>query len=344
MLKNLLVTFVFFTSMTFFAGQGLVKAQEADYGKLTSYLESKPNDRASIVLIIDHLKKTGGTRPLDELVNWAQKGFPEFHDEHGSWHIDVLGFHSNFEQSLYYFIEECPAAEKGRRYLQLVEELRSYAHFTYPLTQSAYRFLTSEELEAEFYRLVKAKDPEERSRGFVLGYTLANKSSEIASVYLKAVKDEPAMDPRFSALGLIAMTRSKYPREITFAGLDRLLNDPETQIRDFGGVIVRQSADFFSIWTEKDIPLLLAEMMKSPDIQTRRTLAMTVAKLTTDDKNLYVQDEKWEDNPQERFLALVKTSGSSIEGGDLVNVWKEWWTPLIPKYMIKREGIACGYQ
>lgn len=341
MSKKFYITLTTFFALIFSASQFQVKAQNPDYQKLVSYLESKPTDRAGINLIVDHLQKFGGTQPLDELVKWAQAGFPEFHDEHGSWHINAGGFHSNFADSLYYYIGELPSEEKGRRYLRLIEELRSYAQFTYPLTQSAYKFLTPEELESEFYRLNKAKDPEERSRAFVIGLTLANNSSEIASVYLKAIKEEPAMQPRANALGFMAMARNKYPREIAFAGLDRLLNDPEKQIRDLGGVLVRQSADA-SILTEKDIQLLLTEMIKSSDIQTHRTLAMTVAKLTTDDNALYPQEEKWTDNPQENFITIVKNSASPIESNDLVNAWKDWWTPLIPKYMVKHEGIACG--
>ena len=339
-MQNLLATALIITTMALFAGQSQIRAQNPDYQKLVAYLESKPVDRAGIALIVDHLQKLGGTQPLDELVRWAQTGFPEFRDEHGIWRINAGGFLSNFTDSLYYFMDEYPVADKGSRYLRLIEELRVNGQFTDPLTQSAYRFLTAEELEAEFYRLVKAKDPEERSRGFVIGLTLASKTSEIASVYLKAIKGDPATHPRLSALVIIAMVRSKYPREITLAGLDRLLKDPEKQIRDFGGVIVRQSADFLSIWNEKDISLLLTEMMKSPDIETRRTLAMTVAKLTTEDKRLYIQDEMWNDNPQEKFVGRMKAEGTSLEGDDLVIAWKEWWTPLISKYMIKREAVV----
>lgn len=341
MLKNLVAAVVLLTATVFCGGQSQVKAHNTDYQKLVAYLESKPNDRTSIALIVDHLEKFGGTQPLNELIRWAQAGFPEFHNEHGHWRINVLGFHANFENSLYYFIEEYPSTEKGTRYLRLIEELRTYGQFTHPLTQSAYRFLTSEELEAEFYRLVKSKDPDERSRGFVIGLMLANKSPEIASVYLRGVRDERVLRPRYSALAMIATVRGKYPREVAIAGLDRLLNDSDKQVRDLGGVIVRQGADYFSTWSEKDLSLLLLEMLKSRDIETRRTLAMTVAKLTTNDKALYVHEEKWTDHPQEIFLAHVKTLHRSLEGEDLVLAWKEWWTPQISKYMVEVRAVVC---
>lgn len=340
MLKNFLAVALYTLAIVVVANS-TVLAQGVDRQKLVAYLEGKPNDRKSVALIANHLEMFGSTQPLDALVIWAQKGFPEFHNEYGHWNIDAGGFHANFTQSLYYFIEQYPDSERGDRYLRLIEELRVYGQFTYPLTQSAYKYLTREKLEAEFSRLVAAKDPEERSRGFVMGSTLADKSPEIAAVYLKAAKDEPILQPRYSAIVTIAMARGKYPREITLAGLDRLLNDPDRQVRDFGGVLVKQGADFLTIWSDKDIPLLLSEMLKSRDKETRRILAMTVARLTTDDKTLYVAEDKWKDHPQEKFIERVGTDHYTLEDDELLNAWKEWWTPIIAKYMIKRTAVVC---
>jgi hypothetical protein len=329
-------------SFVLLGSAGAIKAQVRDYQKLADHEMSSP----TMSLIIEHLERSGTDQPLDELVRWAQTGFPEFQNKERTWQIDVSGFHSNFESALYFFLAEYPEPERGSRYLRLIEELKPYGQFTYMLTQSAYRFLTPAELETEFYRLARSKDPKDRSRGFVMGRVLADKDPDIASLYFKAVWQEPAVQPRFDALGIIAMSRGSYPRQIALAGLDRLLNDPEEEIRDLGGVLVRQSADFRPVWTETDLAMLLTEMLKSRDGETRRTIAMTVAKLTTPDKALYVDEDKWTDPPQDKFLALVNSreieTKSKLQGEELVETWKQWWAPLIPRYMVKSEAVACG--
>ena len=69
---------------------------------------------------------------------------------------------------------------------------------------------------------------------------------------------------------------------------------------------------------------------------------MTVAKLTTKDTSLYVDEKKWIDDPQEKFIALVNSPEARIsESGSehIVDAWKAWWMPLIPKYTFKREWI-----
>jgi hypothetical protein len=330
-------------SIIFLTAQPELKAQLPDYQKLEAQAGAGSTGMA---LIIGHLERSGTDQPLEELIRWARTGFPEYYDEHRYWRGDFSGFHSNFEQAIFYFMNEYDGPDKGAKYLRVVEDLKKYGHFTHQLTQNAYRFLTDEELETEFYRLVKLRDPEERSRGFVMGRVLAEKNERIAAVYFKAAKEDRGLHPRYSAIVIIAMTHSTYPREIALAGLDRLLNDPEKLVRDFGGVLVRQSADFRSTWTEQDISMLLAEMLKSRDPVARKTLAMTVGKLTTENKSLYIDEEKWKDDPQEKFIALVNTSENElkkgIEGEDLVDAWKAWWTPLIEKYMVKHEVIACG--
>ena len=345
MYKNILASFFTVVAYLLLVGPCELRAQLPEYERLSAYLNKGPNDKTTIRLIIGHLERSGTDQPLEELVRWAQAGFPEFRDKSGTWRIDVLGFHSNFENSLHFYINEFAVPDKGARYLRLIEELRQYGQFTYPLTQLAYEFLTQDELEAEFFRLVKSKDPEERSRGFTLGWFIAGKNKDVASVYFRAVKEDTALQPRYTALGIIAMVRQVYPREIVLAGLDRLLNDPEKPIRDLGGVLVRQGADFGSVWIDTDLPMLLAEMLKSKNRETRRTLAMTLAKLTTKGIALYVDDEKWADDPQEKFIALLNTAdmeATENRGEQLVNAWKAWWIPLIPKYMVKREGIACS--
>jgi hypothetical protein len=343
--RNILTSFFSLLAFFLLVAPGELKAQLPDYEKLSAYLNNLPNDKATIHLIIDHLERAGTDQPLEELVRWAQAGFPEFHDKNGSWHINSDGFHSNFQNSLYFYIHQYPVTDKGARYLRLIEELRQYGQFTYPLTQFAYKVLTLEELESEFYRLVKSKDPDERSRGFILGWFVADKNQDVASAYFRAIKEEPVLQPRINALGTIAMVHRVYPREIALAGLDRLLNDPEKPVRDLGGVLVRQGADFGTVWVETDLSTLLSEMLKSKDIETRRTLAMAVAKLTTKDIALYVDEKKWADDPQEKFIALVNASGDGTgesRGEELVDAWKAWWIPLIPKYMVKKEAIACG--
>lgn len=334
--------FALTVSVIFLAGRSELKAQLPDYQKLAA----QAGGVAGMALIIDHLERSGTDQPLEELIRWAKTGFPEYYNEHRHWSGSFLEFHSNFEKAIFYFMTEYDGSDKGAKYLRIIEDLKKYGHFTYQLTQNAYRFLTDEELETEFYRLVKLKDPEERARGFVMGRVLAEKNERIAAVYFKAAKEEASLHPRNSAIVIIAMTHSTYPREIALAGLDRLLNDPEKPIRDLGGVLVRQSADFRTVWTEQDISMLLAEMRKSRDPGVRKILAMTVGKLTTENKSLYVNEEKWKDDPQERFIALVNTSENElnrkIEGEELVDAWKTWWTPLIEKYMVKHEVIACG--
>lgn len=344
MYKNILVSFFTVLAYLLLVGPGELKAQLPEYQRLSAYLNNGPNDKTTLRLIIAHLERARTDQPLEELVRWAQTGFPEFHDKSGSWHIDALSFHSNFENSLHFYINEYAVPDKGPRYLRLIEELRQYGQFTYPLTRVAYKFLTQHELEAEFYRLVKSEDPEERARGFTLGWFIADKDKDVASVYFRAVKEDPVLQPRYSALAVIAMVRRVYPREIALVGLDRLLNDPEKPVRDLGGVLVRQGADFGSVWIDTDLSTLLSEMLKSKNLETRRTLAMAVAKLTTKGIGLYVDEKKWADDPQEKFIALVNTPDavtSETRGEQLVLAWKAWWMPLIPKYMVKREAIAC---
>lgn len=336
--------FFFVVSLAFFAGNYELNAQLPDYGKLAEYLKNLPIDKSTAPLVTGHLERSGTDQPLDELVRWARTGFPEFHDKNNSWHINVAGFHSNFEHALYYYISEYKSDERGSRYLRLIEELRKYGRFTYSLTQSAYRFVSEEELRREFYRLLGLKDPDERRMAFILGLRLAQKDREIAAIYFRSAREDSHLQTRSDALVTIATLHSIYPRELALAGLERLLNDPEEHMKKFAGVIVRQSADFRSVWTEKDISMLLTEMLRSKDAGARQILAMTVAKMTTEDGSLYIDERKWADHPEEKFIALVnsRSSGSKPQDEEIVEIWKSWWTPLIEQYMVKKVPIACG--
>lgn len=335
--------FFFVVTFIVFSGDYQLKAQLPDYGKLAEYLKNLPIDRSTAPLITDHLERSGTDQPLEELVRWAGTGFPEFHDKNNIWHINVEGFHSNFEHALYYYITEYNSDERGSRYLRLIEELRKYAHFTYPLSESAYRFLSEDELRREFYRLLGLKDGDERRMAFILGLQLAEKDRAIAAIYFRSAREDPHLQTRADALGTIATLHSVYPRELALAGLERLLNDPEEHMKKFAGVIVRQSADFRSVWTEKDLSMLLTEMLRSKDAGTRQILAMTVAKMTTDDKTFYIDEKKWADHPEEKFIALInsRSAGSKPQDEEIVELWRSWWTPLIPEYMFKSIPTIC---
>lgn len=347
MFTKTIAHFLLAISSIILAGNYQSKAQLPDYRQLAESLRKGPSDTAGVPLIIDHLERSGTTEPLEELVRWAQTGFPEFHDANNVWRINAGGFHGNFENALYYYVANYEASEKGARYLRLIEELRKYGQFTHPLTQSAHRFLSAEELEKEFYRLIELKDPEERARGFVLGRAAAERNKDVAFIYLKSLRTDMDMRVRYSALGTIGTLRPDYSRDIALAGLDRLLYDPEKQIREFGGVIVQQSANNQKALTERDALRLLTEMVRSKDPEVRRVLAMAAGIVTAANGELRINEYKWnEDVPHERFIRLVTAREGELkrklDDDELVELWKQWWTPLIEVYTLKISYLACG--
>jgi hypothetical protein len=340
--KKTTIYFLLTVLLVIFAQTRELSAQLPDYQKLAA---QNPNNSSGMSLIIDHLERSGTNEPLEELVRWEKTGFPEFHDKNGNWHINIYEFRSSFVASLYYFINEYDAFGKGARYLRLIDEIKA-SDFTYQLVQSAHRFLSARELETEFYRLVKSEDAEERARAFVLGRTAAEGDKDIAFIYFKSLRTDPDFRVRINALAQIAMVRSRYQRDVALAGRDRLLNDPEKQVRAFGAVLVIQGADVQNRWTEEDTSMLLTDMLNSKDADTRKALAKTVAKLTTVNKELRINEDKWNEGPQEKFVDLIVVRENEfkrkLDGNELLEAWKEWWTPLIEKYMVKGGFQACG--
>ncbi len=336
----------FFIFLCFFVLSSNTNAQLSDYKELHKYVYKQTNAPDAIKIIIKHLKQTATNDPLEELIRWANEGFPELHDENNVWRTSSHTLFSSVVSSINYYYIHSPPPNKAISYLETIEKLKHNSYITYRLTQTAFRILNEQELEQEFYRLIYSENSDERVRGLNLARVLADKKDAIFDIYIQTLKTDKNAQVRNTAMHVLGTIRGNYPRKIARVALEQLLVDQNPHVKQISAVIVKQGADFERGWTKQDSAFLLSHLLKTKDTSIQRSIGITVAKLTIEDKSLRIVEKKISENHFGKFIKQVELRESklkrNLEDDELLTIWKNWWTPLISKYTVKLMVPKCG--
>jgi hypothetical protein len=123
-------------------------------------------------------------------------------------------------------------------------------------------------------------------------------------------------------------------KEVAYVGLERLVNDPDADVRDCGARVLRNAAEL-RILTDEDLPAILAVMLKTNQPFVRVSIGRAAARLTTD-RSFGIEEDKITDELLAGFIKRSRLSkskaGVSLTEKELAKLWLDWWTPLVPKY------------
>jgi hypothetical protein len=320
-----------------------VKAQSPRFQELSEFVLNDYRSPDSIPLIVKHLEQNLSENPIDSLVLWAKNDFPELRDKNNYWNTDSQSLKLNLISSFKYFLQKLSLEERGKKYLEIIEQLNDSGYFSYHLYTNAYQVLSKPEMEIEFVRLISSKTPSERSSGLILGRTLAEENRVIFETYLSFLKKDENIRVRGTSIVIIGMLRGKYPKEIAFAALDILLNDTDQDMKNAAAILVKQAVSG-QTWTISNVPMLLSSMLKTKNKSAMKDLGITVALLTIENKELYLDESLVKIETFEQFIALnykhEKSLKRKLSDDELYEIWIDWWTPLIPKYTRKHEPIG----
>ena len=307
------------------------RPQQTAFDGLEKYLNQQMVGSDAVQIIKRHLVESGTSNPLDELVAWAKTGLPDLHNEHGIWRSDGLSVRLGVSNSIRYYFSTSPPENKSERYLEILNELRSDHELSWQLTQMAYLFVNESVLENEVLRLVMQADPKLRAWGVLMGGALAEKNRPLFERYLQMLKSDDDAHVRVIILYSIIRVRTK---EVAYVGLERLVNDPDADVRDWGARVLRNGTEL-RILTEEDLPAILAVMLKKNEAFVRISIGRAAARLTTD-RSFGIEEDKITDELLAGFIKRTKLSeskaGASLTEKELAKLWLDWWTPLIPKY------------
>jgi hypothetical protein len=315
-----------------FAGLGVEAGiQEAAFAGLEKYLNQQMAGTEAVQVIKHHLAESGAADPVAELVRWAGAGFPELQDEHGSWKTESLSLKSAVVTSIHYYFKTSPPENKSERFLEIARELRGDYYISHHLAMTAHLAVDDAALEKEVLELFRYKDPKERSRGVLMGRTIAEKERPMFERYVQMLRDEDDAQVRVDILFSISSWRRK---EVAYVGLERLVNDPDHNVRDWGGRCLRVATQS-NVLTPEDLPAILAPMLKTERQFVKESLGRAAALITTD-RSLYIEEEKITDELLAGFIGRAKSreskDGKPLSAEALAALWYGWWKPLVPIY------------
>ena len=303
------------------------RPQQPAFDGLEDYLNQRMVGREAVQIIKQHLVESGTSHPLDELVAWAKAGLPDPHNGKS----DVLSLRLGIINSIHYYFSTSPPENKSERYLEILNELRSDHYLSWHLTQMAYLFVNESVLENEVLKLVAQRDPELRAWGVLMGGALAEKNRPLFERYLQLLKSDDDAHVRVIILYSIIRVRTK---EVAYVGLERLVNDSDADVRDWGARALRNATEL-RILTEEDLPAILAVMLKTNEPFVRISIGRAAARLATD-RSFGIEESQITDELLAGFIKRSKLSeskaGVSLTEKELAKLWLDWWTPLLPKY------------
>jgi len=298
---------------------------------LENHLNKEMVGPEAVKVIKHHLSESAKSDPLSDLVAWAKAGFPDLHDENGYWKTESLSLKLGVLRAIHYYFSALPPENRSERYLITLKELERDDYISYGLTRMAHLIVDEEVLEHEVLRLLQHTDPRLREQGVVMGIALAEKKASLFERYLHILRSDDNARVRLIVLSSIAGWRRK---DIAFIALERLVNDPDMNVRDKGATALRIAADR-RILSYEDLATILAPMLNTNDPFIRVSIGHTAARLTTD-RSLWIEANKITDDLLSGFMRQVRLSEQThgVPPGQevLTKLWVDWWTPLIPKY------------
>ncbi len=314
------------------------RSQEPAFDGLEKYLHQKMAAPEAVKVIKKHLIESGTSNPLDELVAWAKAGFPDLHDGQGYWHTDGLSLRSAVANSIHYYFSTSPPENKSERYLEILNDFRHDEYMSEKLTQMAFLVVDEAVLEDEVLRLLEQTDPKLRAQGVMMGRALAEKKRSLFERYIQMVKSDYDAHVRAVILSSIASWRRK---EVGYIGLERLVNDPDPDVRDWGARVLRSGAEL-RVLTGEDLPAILAPMLKTKEPFVRISIGIAAARLTTD-RSFGIKEDEITDELLAGFISRARLRESKarepLTEEELAKLWLDWWTPLIPKYAVRMEVV-----
>jgi hypothetical protein len=314
------------------------KPQQAPFDGLEKYLNQRMAGPEAVKVIKQHLIESGTSNPLDELVAWAKAGFPDLHDEHGYWKTDGLSIELAVVNSIHYYFSTSPPENKSERYLEILNALRRDDYMSHHLAGMAYLVVNEMALEKAVLELIQLEDPKERARGVLMGSALAERQRPLFERYIQMVKSDYDAHVRAVILYSIASWRRK---EVGYIGLERLVNDPDPDVRDWGARVLRQGTEL-RLLTDEDLPAILAPMLKTNEPFVRISIGRAAARLTTD-RSFGIREDEITDELLAGFISRARLreskAGEPLTEEELAKLWLDWWTPLIPKYAVRMEVV-----
>ncbi len=314
------------------------RPQAPAFDGLEQYLNQRRVGPEAVRVIRQHLIESGTGNPLDELVAWAKDGFPDLHDEHGYWKTEGYSLKLGVITAIHYYFSNSPPENKSERYLEILNELRHDELMSFHLASMAYLVVDETALEKEVLQLVQLKDPKERSRGVLMGTALAEKQRPLFERYIQMVKSDDDAHVRVTILYSMASHRRK---EVSYIGLERLVNDRDPDVRDWGARVLRAGAEI-RLLTDEDLPTILAALLKTDEPFVRISLGRAAARLTTD-RLFGIKEDEITDELLADFIRRARSRESkvarSLTEEKLAKLWIDWWTPLIPKLAVRMEVV-----
>jgi hypothetical protein len=315
------------------------KPQEPALDGLEKYLNQQMVGPEAIRVISKHLTESGTRNPLEELVSWAKEGFPDLHDEYGYWKTEGYSLKLGVVKAIHYYFSSSPPEDKSGRYLEILRELRGDDLMSHHLASMAYLIVDEMTLEKAVLQLLQAKDPKERSRAVLMGRALAEKQRPLFEHYIQMVKSDDDPHVRVTILYSIASWRR---REVSYIGLERLLNDRDPDVRDWGARVLRSGAEM-RVLTVEDLPALLATMLKMDEPFVRISLGRAATRLTTD-PSFGIKEDEVTDDLLAGFIRRARSRESKVNQSlteeEFAKLWLDWWTPLIPRYAVRMESFG----
>jgi hypothetical protein len=298
---------------------------------LENHLNKEMVGPEAVKVIKEHLIASATTEPLAELVAWAKAGFPDLHDEHGYWKTEGISLKLGVVRAIHYYFSALPPENRSERYLKTLKELERDDYISYYLTGMAHSVVDEQMLETEVLRLLQHTDPQLRSQGVLMGSSLAEKKSSLFERYIHMLRNDENGRVRLNILSSIAGWRRK---DIAFIALERLVNDPDMDVRDKGATALRIAADR-RILSYEDLATILAPMLNTNNPIVRVSIGRAAARITTD-RSLGIEASKITDDLLASFMEQVRSSerthGVPLNQELLTKLWVDWWTPLIPEY------------
>ena len=316
------------TCTTFYVA---AQSQRPNLYALENHLNKEMVGDEAVKVIKDHLIASAPSEPLAELIAWAKAGFPDLVDEHGYWKTDGLGLKLGVVRAIHFYFSALPPQDRSERYLITLKELERDDYISYGLTGMAHSIVDEQVLEREVLRLLQHTDPKLRSQGALMGSTLAEKKSSLFERYVRMLRGDDNPRVRLNVLSSVAGWRRK---DVAFIALERLVNDPDVDVRDLSARGLHTAADR-RILSYEDLATILAPMLKTNNPIVRVSIAYAAARITTD-RSLWVEGNKITDDLLGSFISQVRLSertvGVPLSQDLLAKLWMDWWTPLTPKY------------
>jgi len=123
-------------------------------------------------------------------------------------------------------------------------------------------------------------------------------------------------------------------KDVAFLAFDRLLNDPDSDVRKLAGRGLGTAAER-RVLTVDDLATILPAMLRTNDSSVRLSIGYAAARLTTD-RSLFIRSDIFTDQLLYNFIQMVREKGtrmhSALSDVELAKEWLAWWTPLIPEY------------